>query len=810
MSMVPVVVSTPTSSAATNEAGSKFYGKRTGRCFVCAESGHWQDSCPVARARRENRQVIVAGGHTVAPGESTSMPSGGYKISIDRSIRNVLENTINHVNVNNVNYRSISSKVGMSPEGEGKCNLQNVEQDNAVREGKVIKQQRLSPVGRLKDRVDQWIKYGASDFILDIIQDGYALPFVEGIRPEGKILNNNKSSLIYHDFVEEEIAKLLKRGCISESKVSPLVVNPLTVSVNDQGKCRLILDLRYINQYLVIPKFTLEDVAVAKQIFHKGDFLFTFDLQSAYHHLEIADDYKEYLGFSWELNSRKKWFVFNVLPFGLSTGLFIFTKLGRVLVRHWRSQGINIILYLDDGIGGAASLDRARIVSTQVKQDLENCGFLLSEEKCLWEPKQRAVWLGFEFDTTCGKLFVKCDRVKKLKQWIGKMLNQIQGVTYYSDSGRVGPLVRVRELAGIVGQIISMSNGIGNVAQLRTRSMQWCIETRAGWDSSVVNEEAFAELRFWQEQIDSLNGFAWEDTRLCTKVVYSDASSTGYGGYAVNTGPEICNGQWTAAESAMSSTWRELEAVRRMLIALQSSLAGHRVKWFTDNQNVVRIASLGSTKANLQEIAIGLNSVCVQNNIVLDVEWISRENNVVADGLSRILDVNDWGISQEVIDWLESKWGKFSVDRFATDYNAKCREFNSKFFVPGTGGVDAFSQEWQGHFNLLVLPPHLVLKTWLYLQMQEAEGVLIFPLWRSSAAWPFICPDGKHFHLAVQDWTDLPADSLVEGRTTNSLFFGECFKCRMLAVKLNFRRFRTAGLAGFCSAALGYCSECLS
>ena len=76
MSVVPVVVSTPTSNAATNEAVSKFYGKRTGRCFVCAESGHWQDSCPVARARREKRQVIVAGGHTVAPGESTSNPLG--------------------------------------------------------------------------------------------------------------------------------------------------------------------------------------------------------------------------------------------------------------------------------------------------------------------------------------------------------------------------------------------------------------------------------------------------------------------------------------------------------------------------------------------------------------------------------------------------------------------------------------------------------------------------------------------------------------------------------------------------------------
>ena len=43
-------------------------------------------------------------------------------------------------------------------------------------------------------------------------------------------------------------------------------------------------------------------------------------------------------------------FVFTVLPFGLSTACYCFTKLMRPLVRFWRSRGLKAILYLDDGV----------------------------------------------------------------------------------------------------------------------------------------------------------------------------------------------------------------------------------------------------------------------------------------------------------------------------------------------------------------------------------------------------------------------------------------------------------------------------
>ena len=42
---------------------------------------------------------------------------------------------------------------------------------------------------------------------------------------------------------------------------------------------------------------------------------------------------------------------FVVLPFDLSTGPNIFTKVMRTLVKHWRGQAIRIVIYLEDDLG---------------------------------------------------------------------------------------------------------------------------------------------------------------------------------------------------------------------------------------------------------------------------------------------------------------------------------------------------------------------------------------------------------------------------------------------------------------------------
>lgn len=79
----------------------------------------------------------------------------------------------------------------------------------------------------------------------------------------------------------------------------PLVVNPLLVATHGDGKKRLVLDLRHVNPRLYKQKFKCEDVDTAVLMLNPGDFLFTFDIKSAYHHVEIIEEYQKYLGFQW-------------------------------------------------------------------------------------------------------------------------------------------------------------------------------------------------------------------------------------------------------------------------------------------------------------------------------------------------------------------------------------------------------------------------------------------------------------------------------------------------------------------------------
>ena len=55
---------------------------------------------------------------------------------------------------------------------------------------------------------------GTSDFILEVIGKGYALPFVK--EPEPAVFRNNQSAKNHPDFVTSEILRLLEQGCVKE------------------------------------------------------------------------------------------------------------------------------------------------------------------------------------------------------------------------------------------------------------------------------------------------------------------------------------------------------------------------------------------------------------------------------------------------------------------------------------------------------------------------------------------------------------------------------------------------------------------
>ena len=80
-----------------------------------------------------------------------------------------------------------------------------------------------------------------------------------------------------------------------------------------------------------------------------------------------------------------------VLPFGLASACYVFTKLLRPLVKKWRGSGMRAIVYIDDGIVAARSKAEYASLRDVVIEDLRKAGFVkvMSRTSASW----KVVWL---------------------------------------------------------------------------------------------------------------------------------------------------------------------------------------------------------------------------------------------------------------------------------------------------------------------------------------------------------------------------------------------------------------------------------
>ena len=329
---------------------------------------------------------------------------------------------------------------------------------------------------------------------------------------------------------------------------------------------------------------------------------------------------------------------------------------------------------------------------------------------------------------------------------------------HFVYAGCQSRLVSARNLASVVGSLMSISLAIGPVARFMTRSMYTLLETRLSWwELLEITPEAKDELEFWQASLAEYNCQPIWHSPSAVRVVYSDASDTGYGGFVVEHGPCVAYGQWTECEARQSSTWRELTAVLQILMAVVEKLKNCRVRWFTDNQNVARILQVGSKKSGLHATAVKVFSLSVQHHIRLEPEWIPRHLNERADYLSRIVDYDDWQLNPDIFADLDVAWGPHSVDRFASFHNYQVPRYNSRCWNPGSEAVDAFTVDWAGENNWLCPPIGLIPRVIRHAQGCQANVSMVVPMWPSAPFWPLLCPYGSDsFAAFVKECKELP------------------------------------------------------
>ena len=92
---------------------------------------------------------------------------------------------------------------------------------------------------------------------------------------------------------------MLRNRCVQIVRQKPHICSPLSVVSNSAGKLRLVLNLRYLNQFLLKDKFKYEDLKAAMSMFLPEDYMFSFDFKSGHHHVDIHRQHWKFLGFTW-------------------------------------------------------------------------------------------------------------------------------------------------------------------------------------------------------------------------------------------------------------------------------------------------------------------------------------------------------------------------------------------------------------------------------------------------------------------------------------------------------------------------------
>ena len=629
--------------------------------------------------------------------------------------------------------------------------------------------------GRLRQNMQFWKDIGTSRWVLDIIGRGYYLPLVAD--PKKKLFKNHASVAQQAEFVESAILKLLVAGSVLETDQEHIhICSPLGVVPKKNNKFRLILDLRYLNQHLASFKFKFEDLRVASQLLDLGDWFFTFDLFNGYHHIDIGVEHRKYLGFS-ELEGKDRFFTFASLPFGLSTAPYVFTKVMKPLVSYWRGNAKKLLMYMDDGIGAAASETAASQLATEVKNDLDRSGLMVNAEKSDFQPRQCGEFLGYTLNLRIGQFQVPKHKTDGLQSLL-------------LDALTVSKFITARSLAKITGVIISMGLALGPVARLFTRSLYRAQNSVPSLCCKVsISEEAFRELIFWRDNFRELDGQPmWQSSPRTDVISYSDASSTGWGGYVVQLGNAVARGHWQEEDAGRSSTFRELKAIRLVLASFAHRLKFKECKHRTDNQNTCSIMCIGSNNQDLQQEAVRIFAICRIHGIRLHPEWVPRHLNKKADYWSRVIDTDDWMLNPAHFRELDMLWGPHTIDRFASFNSKQLPRFCARWQCPGCETVDSFTVGWDDENNWIVPPIYCISRIIRHMSFGREAGTLVVPLWTSAPWWPLLAVNNQQFKSFVVGVSEIPRHeaTFLPGSAESDLFGHGVPSSRVLALRIDF------------------------
>lgn len=569
--------------------------------------------------------------------------------------------------------------------------------------------------GRLKYFLEEWRTVTDNKIILKHIT-GYKIPFKQ--KPYQKHIPLNKVNKNEKRKLSEIIKNLLKKGVVSLSKKSKYdFYSSYFLTPKNDGTQRFILNLKKLNKYLNPPHFKMEDYRTLLKLIYKNCFFTTIDLKDAYYLIPINHHDRKFLKFKFNGKS----YVFNSLPFGLSTAPLVFTKILKPVLQYFRERGITLLTFLDDFVLIGCSFEECTKSTHIVVSKLERLGFIINHKKSSLIPSKSCKYLGFLYNSEMMCLSLPPEKKQSI-------LNDLQKI---SKKNRC----KIRKFAMLLGKLIAacptLTYGWLYTKRLERVKTFELKRNNGDFDAEMIIPNSLQpDFNWWITNIPTAKRNILNDNFEIE--IFSDASLTGWGGFCAG---EKIHGFWNLVQKKQNIHYLELLAAFNNLKSFCKNKNNDQILLRLDNTTAISyINKMGGTKHRiLNDLSREIWKWCEERHIFLFASYINTKSNIEADTESRSLSIEtEYEIQNDLFIEICSKLGQPSIDLFATNLNAKCKRYVSWYRDPESVYIDAFTGNWQGEYFYAFPPFSIITKTIHKIIQDKAEGILIVPLWKAQ------------------------------------------------------------------------------
>ncbi|XP_065185967.1 uncharacterized protein LOC135816795 [Sycon ciliatum] len=252
-----------------------------------------------------------------------------------------------------------------------------------------------------------------------------------------------------------------------------------------------------------------------------------------------------------------------------------------------------------------------------------------------------------------------------------------------------------------------------------------------------LSPDAREELTWWTDQLSHKNG----KQLLLAKpdmVIETDASTIGWGASFNNV---RTGGPWSPQERHMHINCLELLAASLAIKSYAKDATDVVIHLKMDNTTALTyINKLGGTVSpELNRLTKELWVWCFQRNITLKASHLAGSLNVIADEESRVMkDRSDWMLCPKIFQRINSRFGPLDVDLFASRLSHQLPQYVSWRPDPVAIATDAFTMNWKVSNGYANPPWNLIGKVLQQVQQQNAEIVLVAPVWPGQVWYPML------------------------------------------------------------------------